>query len=38
VAAGKKRREDLVNDRLLPDDRAAELVAKTGGQALRVLE
>ena len=38
VAAGEERDEDFLDDRLLADDRAAELVAQTRREALRLVE
>ena len=38
VAAGEERGEDFLDDRLLADDRAPELVAQTRREALRLVE
>src|SRR4051794_1459395 len=38
VSAGEKRGQDLLNHRLLADNRAAELVSQPAGEALRLVE
>ena len=38
MAAGEKRGEDLLDDGLLADDRAAQLVPQSGREALRLVE